>query len=82
MQRDKIETVQGLCAVAITKHIMEKYGISEDKAYAKLMGSELYSLLMDPETNLFLETNQYLCTACDLEFDKGVDALYEYVNQK
>ena len=64
------------------KHIMEKYGISEDKAYAKLMGSELYSLLMDPETNLFLETNQYLCTACDLEFDKGVDALYEYVNQK
>ncbi|MBO6159252.1 MAG: hypothetical protein J6P72_08370 [Firmicutes bacterium] len=82
MQRDKIETVQGLCVIALTKHIMEKYSISEDKAYAKLLGSDLYSLLMDPETNLFLETNQYLCKACDIELDEGVDALYRYINQE
>ncbi len=28
----------------------------------------------------FLETNEYLCEACDRELDKGVDALYEFIN--
>lgn len=41
---------------------------------------ELYNLLLDMETRLFLETNEYLCEACDRELDRGVDALYEFIN--
>ena len=52
MQGGKIETVQGLCVVALTRHLMNKYLLAEDEAYAKLIDTELYSLLMDPETLL------------------------------
>lgn len=82
MPGGKIETIQGLCVVALTKHLMKKFAFAEDKAYAKLIDTELYSLLMDPETGLFLETNQYLCKACDMELDHGSEALYDYINQE
>ena len=32
------------------------------------------------ETRLFLETNEYLCEACDEELKKGADALYKFIN--
>ena len=80
MSENKVETVKGLCVVALTKHLMEKLGILQDKAYARLIQTELYQLLMDTETNLFLETNAYLCMACDKELDSGIDSLYEFIN--
>ena len=82
MSGGKIETTQGLCVVALTKHLMKKYDVPEDTAYAKLIDTELYTLLMDPETGLYLETNQYLCDACDMELGQGRDALYEYINRE
>ncbi len=78
----KIETTQGLCVVSLTKHLMKKYDIAEDAGYAKLLDMELYTLLMDPETGLHLETNQYLCDACDMELDRGIEALYDYINRE
>ena len=80
MSDNKIETTQGLCVVALTRHLMEKYSLPQDKAYAKLIQTELYSLLMDSDTNLFLETNDYLIKASDLEMDIGMAALYKYIN--
>ena len=77
-----IETTQGLCVVALTKHLMKKFDVAEDAAYARLIDMELYSLLMDSETGLFLETNQYLCEACDVELDHGSKALYDYINRE
>ena len=82
LSRGKIETTQGLCVVALTKHLMKKYAVAEDAAYAKLIDTEMYTLLMDPETGLYLETNQYLCDACDMELEHGSDALYDYINRE
>ena len=82
MSSGKIETVQGMCVVTLTKYLMNKYGLSQDKAYAMLLQTELYSLLMDSETGLYLETNSYLCEACDKETDIGIEALYNYINQE
>ena len=82
MSSGKIETVQGMCVVALTKYLMKKFDLSQDKAYAMLLQTELYSLLMDSETGLYLETNQYLFEACDEETDNGIEALYEYINQE
>jgi len=78
----KIETTQGLCVVALTKHLMKKYDVAEDVAFAKLIDTELYVLLMDPETGLYLETNQYLYDACDTEMEYGIEALYDYINRE
>lgn len=80
MSENRIETTKGLCVIALTKYLMEKDSIPQDKAYAKLMEMELYQLLMDEDTRLFLETNEYLCKCCDIECEQGIDKLYEYIN--
>lgn len=80
MDVGRIETTTGMCVVALTKHLMKKQDIDYEMAYKKLLAMELYKLLSDSETRLFLETNEYLCEACDNELDKGTDALYEFIN--
>ena len=81
MREGRIETTTGLCVVALTKHIMEKENLDHEAAYKKLLTTELYKLLQDPETRLFLEINEYLIEACDKELEKGKDSLYEYINK-
>ena len=82
MNANRIETVQGLSVVALTRYLMKKYNILQDVAFARLLSTELYMLLMDPETNLYLETNDYLCQACDVEAKDGKDALYRFINEE
>ncbi|MCM1104721.1 MAG: hypothetical protein NC409_11535 [Clostridium sp.] len=80
MDESRIETTKGMCVVALTKHLMKRQNIGHEAAYKKLLKMELYKLLLDSETRLFLETNEYLCEACNKELDEGKDALYEYIN--
>lgn len=80
LNESRIETTTGMCVVALTKYLMKKQNADYEKAYRKLLSMELYNLLLDMETRLFLETNEYLCEACDRELDRGVDALYEFIN--
>lgn len=80
MSEGRIETTTGMCVVALTKYLMKKQNIDYEKAYKKLLSMELYNLLLDTETRLFLETNEYLCEACDRELEEGVDVLYEFIN--
>lgn len=80
MNNSKTETTIGMCVVALTRHIMEKQNLSYEDAYKYLLTTELYQLLQDEETRLFLETNKFLCRAYDAEVDQGKEALYEYIN--
>lgn len=82
MSERKIETTKGLCVIALTKKLMDYLQIDQDAAYAKLLEMELYGLLMDSETRLFLETNDYLCKCCMIELGEGTDALYRYINDE
>lgn len=82
LTESKIETIQGLCVVALTKHLMKRFKVQQDRAYAKLILTELYKLLMDSDTRLYLETNDYLCTALDKEIDAGIEELYDYINKE
>ena len=82
MSEDRIETAKGLCVVALTRYIMNKYDLTHDAAYEKLLNTEFYFLLMDTDTNLFLETNEYLCRCCEIEFTEGIDALYQFINDE
>lgn len=81
MSESRIETATGMCVVALTRHIMEKHRLGYEAAYKKLLVTELYKLLQDSETRLFLETNEYLKEAYDEEMEYGKEALYEYVNK-
>ena len=78
----KIETTIGLCVVALSKFLMKKYGISEEEAYQHLMEMDLYESLLDADTRLYLETNEFLIQCCELECDEGKDALYRFISIK
>lgn len=80
MCKSKTETTMGMCVVALTRHIMEKKNLSYEDAYKNLLTTELYQLLQDEETRLFLETNNFLCNAYDAENNQGKEALYEFIN--
>lgn len=82
MSESKIETVKGFCVVALTKYLMKQLNLTHDKAFEKLMSMEIYPLLMDTETRLFLETNDYLCQCCEIELNNGIEALYSYINEE
>lgn len=82
MSNSQIETTTGLCVVALTKYLMDQCDLGQEEAYAKLIQMDLYRLLMDTETNLFLEPNQFLCECCRIELEGGTDALYEYINRE
>lgn len=81
MKGSRIELAKASCMIALTKHIMQKYGMDLKAAYIKLMDSNLYDLLMDSDTRMYLEPNDYLVQAYNVETDLGIDKLYSYINE-
>lgn len=79
MPENKIETIKGNCVVSLTKFIMQKLNLEQDSAFAKLCSMEIFSLLNDTETNLFLETNEYLHNACLLELNGNLEEMYSFI---
>jgi len=75
----KARTIIGNRVVALTRYLMEREGVPRDVAYAKLFGTEFFTLLSDSETGLFLEDDDYLRTAYLKEVSEGADAMYEFV---
>lgn len=82
MNESRIETAIGMCVVSLTKHIMQKEELDYESSYKKLLTTELYKLLKDIDTRLFLEKNEYLKEAYDTEVKFGKGALYEYINNE
>lgn len=80
MTESKIETAKGYCVVALTKYLMERFQELPEDAFRRLLGMELYQLLMDEDTRLFLETNEFLCKCCDMELEYGINGLYNFID--
>ena len=81
MSESKVNVTTGMCVVALTKHIMKKENVDYETAYKKLLATELYKLLNDSDTRLFLERNEYLYVAYDKEMELGEDAMYKFINE-
>ncbi len=75
----KYETIIGMCVVALTKHIMQKFNLSQEVAFAKLATTKFYSLLENPDTGLCLEPDYYLFKCCDLELDDKPDEMLAFI---
>ena len=73
-------TLKGLSVINATKHIMSKYNLNHEDAYKKLLSSEIYRILMESNSGLFLESDNYLNNALDIEFEKDREALYDYIS--
>lgn len=68
-----------MCAVSLTKFLMKKNNWAQDTAYAHFMGMELYRLLMDTDSGMYLEPDGYLFECCEIEEGCGIDALYGFI---
>ena len=79
MTAEKARVATGNKVVDLTRYIMMRDGLSQDLAYAKLYRMELFKLLSDPETRLFLEDDVYLQKAYEAESASGIDALYDFI---
>ena len=79
MTSETINTTKGLCVVALTKNIMERLSISQEAAYKKLLTMTEYKLLMDEDTRLFLEPNDFLCDCCNKELEEGAEAVFAII---
>lgn len=80
MNENRVETTIGLCVIALTKYIMKIYHVNQGDAYRKLITMELYNVLMDADSRLYLETNEYLIQCCKIECEQGKDAFYRFIN--
>ena len=76
----KIDVLKGLAVINATKHLMSKYDLNHEDAYKKLLNSETYRILMENDSGLYLESDDYLNMALDSEFDKNKEALYDYIS--
>lgn len=80
MDEPKIEHLKGLAVINATKHLMAKYNLNHEDAYKKLLNSETYRILMESDSGLYLESDNYLNTALDFELDKNKEAMYDYIS--
>lgn len=81
MKESRIELAKASCVIALTKHIMQKYSMDLKAAYTKLMSSRLYELLVDSDSRMYLEPNDYLVQAYNVETDLGIDEFCSYINK-
>jgi len=79
MTDERIRNTIGECAIGLTRHIMSRDSVSHDVAYCKLLGSELFKLVSDPDTRLYLEPNSELARLYDIERQSGPVALYNAI---
>ena len=80
MTADQIKNTIGACVIGLTRHVMERDTLSHDEAYCKVFRSELFKLISDSDTRLYLEPNAELSWLYDIETDKGVQALYDAIS--
>lgn len=76
MTEERIRNTMAECAVGLTRHVMEIDKISHDEAYCKVLASELFELVNNSDTRLYLEPNAELSRLYDIEMAGGIDALY------
>ena len=79
MDELKIEHLKGLCVIEAIKYLMQKQNISHEDAYKKLLSTDIYNILMNSDSDMFLENDDYIKKALDLELSNNKAAMYEFI---
>lgn len=80
MTEEKTELAIGFSVIGVTEFLMNRYSVSAEDAYKKLMRTKFFEILRNAESGLFLEPEWYLGKACLLELEEGADRMIEYIN--
>ena len=76
MTESRARTAIANSVVGLTRYLVRQCHISKDRAYMKLYRTELFGLLSNIKTGLFLEPNERLIDLLKVESRKGVSELY------
>lgn len=79
MTKSRARTVIANSVTALVRFIMKTERLSKEDAYFRLCGTELFRLLRNDRTSLYLEPNVQLTKLYKCEREHGVDALYSAV---
>ena len=82
MDSKTAEHIKGLCTIYLTKYLINKFHITHEEAYKKLLNTETYKLILDDNSNMFLESDLYLQDVLDIEYTQGKEAFYNYITQE
>jgi hypothetical protein len=66
-EKKSIELCQDVLATRVTQMIAERDNITQTAAIRKLMATQTYGLLLDPESYLHLESAEYILDMYDAE---------------
>jgi hypothetical protein len=66
-EKRSIELCQDVLATRVAQMIAERDDITQTEAIRKLMATETYGLLLDPESYLHLESAEYILDMYDAE---------------
>ena len=72
--------MQKKLVINVTKHIMKKNNMTHEEAYKDFLTSETYKILMNSDSGLYLESDDYLIKAMDIEFNDGKESLYSFLS--
>ena len=76
MTETAARTLVANSVVGLTRFIVKKNHISKDRAYMKLYRTELFGLLENLDTGLYLEPNERLIDLLKVEMEEGREMLY------
>ena len=79
MTEAQIDNAISTCVIGLTRHVMDCEAKAIDEAYRDVYGSELYKLIANPSTRLFLSPNKELIRLYDTERTAGVAELYKAI---
>lgn len=81
LSKEKFDTVITWNSNTMSKYIMQRDNLNEETARKKLMDMEIYKLMLDQESGIWEECNEYLCECCEVELSQGIDALYNFFKE-
>ena len=65
--------------ICLVKFDMCMHNISEDKAYINVIQTELFKLLQDESTKLYLEPKEFIEEAYRIEVNKSIKDMLEFI---
>lgn len=79
MEETIIKSAIQLKVICLVKFDMNLHKINEEKAYINVMQTELFKLLKDESTKLYLEPKEFIEEAYKIEINKSSEDMLRFI---
>lgn len=78
---NKVEVAINFKIASLIKVDMDIHKVANDKAYANVIKTQLYTLIKDPSTKLYLEPKEYIEEAYRLEVNASPNEMLKFIGR-